>query len=481
MNKVFRQTLIVTLFFLATSCSKNPFTAPWSYAPTAPNKVWQVSVKEKRKLEDIDPIECLQIPAEEGCISLGDLFDIALHNSPETKESWEEARERAAGYSSTLSSYLPSLSVDASYTATKQGFVYKSLTSINQYEKWGPELNISYLLWDSGERKSVTEKAFQLLQESNHSHNESIQSVMLNVASYYYDVLYAKALLEANEADLKNAAQTYKAAQDKGECGIYDETDIMQAKTNYLKAKVSVNTQTATLKNNFVGLLTVMGIPINADFSLGNFPSKEPLDPFLACEEELIEVAKIMRPDLLAAKAEIMSSEANIKEKKAKLLPNLNFTGQTGKQWYNSGGDDSGNYSFQLNLNIPIFTGFFHLNKIKQAESELEKMVAKYREIELRVFQKVRRSHNNLVMSKQQIIDTYEYLNAAEVEFKAMFERYEIGIVNILDLLKSESFLSDARAQYTLSQKLYYMSIIDIAYATGMLTNSCPWNMEENK
>ncbi len=469
--------LLLSLVFIG--CSRNPFTTPYKYAPTASNKVWSPTAKEKRKIRNIDPMATLQIPSEGDAISLGDLFDIALNNSPDTRKSWEEARERAAGYSSSMSNFLPTVGFQGNYWAQRQASIYNEQIFLTEAQQWGPEVTFSYLIWDSGQRHFQTEYAFQLLQEANWSHNEEVQSVMQTVASAYYEYLYAKALFEADEADLLNADETYKAAREKNLSGIFDETDMLQAKTNFLQKKVDLTSQTATVQNSFVELLRVLGIPATISFQLGSFPDKALVEAPIGSLEDLIALAKEHRPDLQASKAEILAMEANVQKTKTDLCPKINLTGQAGQQWFSNNTTDNGNYLVQINLTVPIFTGFYYLNQIKVAQSKLEEGVASYREMELTVLSEVKQAHNDYIMAKQEIVDTKSYLDAAQVEFDAMFERYKMGIVDILDLLSSQAFLSDARAKYALSQKNYFMAMINIAFSTGMLANSCPWTMEK--
>lgn len=473
-----KNTLLISASLALASCSKSPFLDPYAFAPTSSSKTWQPSSYTARKIADIDPADTLLVPSDEDYIALGDLFDIALNNSPETKRSWEEAKEMAAAYSSSMADYLPDLNFVANYTAIRQGTVFDGQLFMNQTQQWGPEFNLNYIIWDSGKRKYTTQTAFNILQQHNYSHNEEIQKVMSTTANAYYEFLYAKALLAAYEADLQNAEETYKAAQEKNLSGIFDETDMLQAKTLFLKKRVAVTTQTAAVKNTFVELLSVLGIPESVTFHLGTFPESSPIDPYDMTEVELIEVARKLRPELQATKAEILAAEAEVNKKKAELLPDIALSGQGGTQWFSNGENDNGDYTIQVLLSFPIFTGFYLQNQIKQAESELEKVVASYKDKELEVIKNVKQSNNDFEMAKQEINDTYEYLQAAQVEYNAMFERYKIGIVDILDLLNSEAYLSDARALYAKSQKNYYMSIINIAYSTGMLSSACPWTME---
>ncbi len=474
-----RWGLHLLLAFIFIGCSRNPFTTPYKYAPTASNKVWRPSTKERKKIEDVDPMASLQIPSEEDSISLGDLFDIALNNSPDTRKSWEEARERAAGYSSSMSDYLPTIGFTGNYWVLREASVFSDKLFLTQAQQYGPEVTFNYLLWDSGQRRYQTEYAFQLLQEANWSHNEEVQTVMQKVAATYYDYLYAKSLLEADEADLLNAEETFRAAREKTVSGIFDETDMLQAKTNFLQKKVGLTSQVATVQNRFVDLLSALGIPATVSFQLGSFPDKAFIEAPLYSIDQLIDLAKTKRPDLQAAKADILALEAHVQKTKTDLYPKINLQGQAGQQWYSNNTTDGGNYVVQLNLTLPIFTGFYYINQIKVAQSELEEKIASYRDMELTVLRQVKQSHNNYVMAKQEIVDTKSYLDAAQVEFDAMLERYKMGIVDILDLLSSQAYLSDARAKYALSQKNYFMAMIDIAFSTGVLANACPWTMEE--
>jgi outer membrane protein len=472
---------LLLLSFVCISCSRSIFIDPYSLAPKAYNQGWSSDKKESKKINEIEINDTLRIPKAGDTLSLGDLFDISLFNSPNTHETWETARSAAAQYVSSLSTYFPSLTFDAEVLTYKLGAIYNNAYFANTATAYGPEVQLSYLIWDSGERSANAEVYYQALQEANWSHSEEIQSVMKKVATDYYNYLSTKATLEAYKADLYNAEESYQAAKDKNVFGIFDETDVLQAKTNYLQKKVQVTGQIAATKNAFVYLLDTLGIPCDVDFNLGLFPKDPPLDPFKMNANELVQIALKTRPELKAAKAELLSKEAAVSLAKTQLLPQINLTAEGGNQWYNGGYQDKGNYMVELSLTFPIFTGFYYRNQILAAEANLKKSVATVRAVELSTIREVRTSYNNFEMSKEQLVDTLSYLQAAEIEFTAMMDRYKLGIVDILDLLSSQAYLADARAQYVNSQKEFYTSIIDVAFATGMLTNSCPWTMEGEK
>lgn len=478
MTFLFRLGFCAPLFLLCGCSSKSPFTHPYSYAPKATNKVWESSSSEKRKIDRVDVETVLEIPSPDEVVALGDLFDIGLLNSPETNKAWQAAREAAASYASSLREYFPQLGLDVYFNSLKTGTVFNGSYFTNEMSFWGPTVYLSYLIWDSGERRQKAELYYQALQSTNWLHNEMIQHVMRTIATAYYEHLTAKAVLEAYEADLMNAESTFVAAQAKQKIGIFDETEVLQAKTSYLQKKVRVTSQIAVTKNTFVDLLSVLGIPGNIEFQLGNFPDSPPMDPFGLTSDQLIELAIENRPDLKSAKADILSQKSSIELAKTELMPKINLTASGGQEWFSIGVSDNGNYNIELDLTVPIFTGFYHLNQIKQKESALGKSKDAFRSKELAIIRETKTAHNTFVSAKQMVIDTKSYLDAATIEFQAMLERYRMGIVDILDVLSAQAFLSDARAQYISSEKEYYMSIIDVAFATGLLTNSCPWTMD---
>ncbi len=469
---------LISLFI--TGCRSSALTDPWAYAPKNSYRVWTPEVLEQRKISYIEPNGDLNVPRPDESLSLGDLFDIGLRNNPSTSLSWQEAREAAASYSVSLAPYLPSLGFTAGLTSVREGFVVTQGSSLSVYTSYGPQVALNYLIWDSGQTRTNAEYYFQTLQQLNWDHNETLQTVMQGVAKAYYEHLYAKEMLVALDQDLLNAEQSYQAACDKVLSGIFNETEKMQAKTNYLQKKVQVTGEIATVQNSFVELLSVLGIPCDVIFSLGSFPQTPPIDLFDMTSDELIALAKAKRPDYQGAKAAVLAQESFLKNAKAQVLPEISLAATGGQAWYTNGFTDNGDYTVILNLTFPIFSGFYYVNNIRMAESQLKTSVAHLRSSELGLVHDVKTSHNTFVMAKSQLVDAKNYLESAQIEFKAMLERYQMGIVTILDLLSSEAFLSDARASYVKAQKVYFMSIIDISFATGLLTSACPWTKENS-
>ena len=188
MNQNFFYIIALTIL---VSCENSALINPYAKAPVNHKSGYIPSNKEMMALSCLDVNEELLIPLSGIDNSLGDLFDIALNNSPSTRSSWLDAKAAAASYGESLSTYLPSLEFDGEFNANREGFIFNlpntdSTFLMNNQIQYGPIISLSYLLFDGGERKAKAGKYFWLLQESNFLHNENVQSVMKTVANNYY-------------------------------------------------------------------------------------------------------------------------------------------------------------------------------------------------------------------------------------------------------------------------------------------------------
>ncbi len=470
-----QKILPIIFLLILVSCENSALINPYSKAPVNHKSGYVPSNKEIMELSCLDVNEELLIPLSGIDNSLGDLFDIALNNSPSTRSSWLDAKAAAASYGESLSTYLPSLAFDGEFNANREGFIFNlpntsSTFLMNNQIQYGPIISLSYLLFDGGERKAKAGKYFWLLQESNFLHNENVQSVMKTVANNYYIYLSNTAQYEADIEDLRDAEATYTAASDKYSAGIYAVTDMLQAKTNYLQKKVNLTNQKNLKENSYIALITTLGIPASSPLDLHNFPENILPCPFDMNLDELIKVAKKCRGEYLAAKSSYLSAAADVKIAEGEILPKLNLVASGGEYWYQGGFQDAGNYNVVLDLSFPIFSGFYYQNQIKNKKSLLAQAKSAMYSAELNIIEDVHVAMNNLSSAKEKILDTKSYLDAAEIEAKAMFKRYKLGIVTILDLLSAQSFLADAKAQYIVAQQEYYSGIVSVAFATGMLS-----------
>ena len=211
-----------------------------------------------------------------------------------------------------------------------------------------------------------------------------------------------------------------------------------------------------------------MGLPSDENFFFEDYP-KEIASFDVDSLDKLILKANQFRPDLLAKEASVKSSTAALKAARLKKLPVITGEFDIGRRYYHSGINDNYDFSAQVNLNIPLFQGFFIDNSIKLAKAELEKTQSQLEQIKLDIIQEVSNYRSDVIYAQESINYATSYLESAEEDYKVNLKKYNVGTGNIVSLINAQTAVADARSQLAESQFNWYSSLANLAYATGLL------------
>lgn len=422
-------------------------------------------------------------------LSLAELLDIALQNNPMTKQTWAMARASAAQYGESLSSFYPNVEFSSFYFRQRAGFPETGVPTAtpgapttlsvgipstgiveSYFTEAGPDVILSYTLFDFGQRTATSLAAREALYYADLTHNQQIQTTLQTVMSDYYDYLYQMAVKRADEANLANAEMALDAANEKFALGLAALGDVAQARTQFLQSKINLTSQKQEVENSFAQLAVDLGLPANVPFRVQPLPDQVVADPLLEDIDSLVAVAQKQRQDFLAAQANLRSKEATLVQTQRAVLPTLGSQLSTGRYWFNGGLEEPVNHwTAVITLNFPIFNGFYYRNQIKNAEANVELSRAQLQQSELVMIQNVTTAHMGVKTAATNLGDSEEYLKAAELEFNIALTSYKVGTMTILDVLQAQSSLADARMKKANAQKNWFLSLADIAYATGSL------------
>jgi outer membrane protein len=454
-------------------CKPPPEVSPSKYAPQSASTIWINSPKDERKLshtllKTIDPYKS----SDSAALHLLDLFQIGLVNNPQTQKTFFDSQIAAAAYGSSRSALYPNIKFDFMALREKQGFVFINNEVLNIYTTTvGPEGLLSYNLIDFTRTPNIDQYFFELLSR-NWTHNQQIQELLKNICNSYYNYLYQKSLLEAFNSDLIDAQATYTASKEKFEIGINDMTDLMQAKSRFLQKKINVTSQEAVVKNSLVSLSTILGISGQSDLNVLGFPDPKTIEANFYNAQELLDVAQQARADLRSLKAQIQQRKAEIKKAQGNRYPLVDLKGSFGQFWFNGGVTDNGNWSVQLDVTIPIFTGYDLVNKVRQAQAALKQSQSVLEQLQLQIISEVMKAYNDLLSAQQQLIYTGQYLEASQIDYKGAYEGYITGTKDILDVLNAQASLSDARAKQAEAIRSYFDAKANLTFAIGTMNKN---------
>jgi len=461
--------LLILLF--CQGCDIKGANDPFSYAPSSSHSVWNPPAKARKRLPYEDMHKDLEDYTEfskEQPLTLAEIIDIALFYNPSTKISWANARISAAEYGQSLQNNFIQADIDASYLRTRYAQFTGRERSIVYETQYGGELQLTYLILDFGQTRTTSEAALQSLFNADWSHNSQIQVTIQTLMNDYYNYLYQKQLLYSAEQDVINAKVSLDATQERFQRGLADVSDIVQAKTSYLQQKLNVVTQKQSLHTSYTQLINDMGLPPDKPIFFQDYPGK--IETFeLEDLDVLVLKANHNRPDLLAAEAEVKSSELSFKAARLMNFPTINGEFDIGRKYYQRGVNDHYDFTATVSLDYPLFQGFFIENTIKQAKATLENSKAQLEQVQLSIIQEVSNYRSDVGYARESLQYAQAYLESAEEDYKVNLAKYKVGTGTIVDLINAQTAVADARAKLATAQNSWYTSVANLAYATGIL------------
>ncbi|MGB7566691.1 MAG: TolC family protein [Chitinivibrionales bacterium] len=400
-------------------------------------------------------------------LSLAEIVYIALLNNKQTRQAWAQARASAAAYGSKQGSYFPQISASASADRLKNPTLGAQFSS-GAWE-YSPGASLTWLLFDFGGRGASVEEAREALFASDWTHNATIQDVILRVEQAFYGYFAAKAFLTAQKATVDETQTSLSATNDRRAAGLATIADVLQAQTALSQATLAFETLQGQLMTTRGTLATAMGLPANTGFDVDLPVGAPPVSDSKKTVQEYLDIAVRQRPDLAAARAQALSSDAHIKYTQAQGYPSLSTNGSIGELYFNTLSTGTAIYSAGIGIGIPLFTGFSHHYDVLQAKAQADAARANAQNTRDLVTLQVWTSYYNLETAGQMLSTSDDLLKSASQNYDVALGRYKAGVGGILDLLTAQAALQNARAQQVQARAGWWLALAQLAHDTGTL------------
>ena len=407
-------------------------------------------------------------PADLGNLTMPRAIDLALQNNPVTRAAWLEARAARAVMGSSRSAYYPEVDLNATYNQSRQAT--QGGRTIFNSTTFGPQLVLTYLLFDFGGRAAVVEEARQALIAADFSHNQQIQNVILQTEQSYFGYLNAKALIDAQNATLKERQASVDAAEERHRAGVATINDVLQARTALSQAQLTYETLEQNLRIFQGTLATTMGLPVTTKFDIGTLPTEVPIQAVATAVDALIAQAEAQRPDFAASRAQIEQAEARVREIRAQGLPTLGLTATGNRTTFRGVASGTASpYSISLAMRFPLFTGFRNQFDVRAAQIGADLAREDARSLQQQIDLQVWSSYYGLSTAAQRVRTSRDFVTTAKQSADVATNRYRIGVGSILDVLTAEAALESARAQDIQARADWFVAVAQLAHDTGAL------------
>jgi outer membrane protein len=462
---------IILSTFIFSCANGVPELNPYKEASSAPGVEWKPSGKELRAAFQLEELPSIpeDLKAESHGLVLSQLVDVALVNNPTTQVAWQDARAAAAAWAQARGLYYPQVGGTAQYAYDKSGGSATGSSPFKgQYADVG--LSLNYLLFDFGGREAQIDAARLALINANWNQNQAIQNVLQAVAVAFYNYIGSKALVIADEANLKDAQTSLDSAKLRLEAGVGTLPDVLQAQAQMAQVELDLVAARGNVETDRGALATVVGWPANTEYDVNENLGQMPVAALSDNVNDLIELAKKNRPDIAAVEATVRQNEALLREAKSQFFPEISATAELLRWWVRPNGGsnvDFTDYLVGLQLQVPIFQGFQIINSVRQASALLESARAALDLQQQIVINQVWNAYYNFRTAVQSLHAADDLLASAQESYDASLARFKSGVGDIVELLNAQATLAQARAEQVQSRTDIFTSYANLVNAIG--------------
>ena len=446
--------------------------APW---PTPDLRAFSAPLRSERPPE-MDPQKDYE---------LAELIDLAERANPQTKVSWERARQAASAVGLAQSEYYPILALRASalylrepvplpVSPTAAGFMDVELQEVR------PIAALEWVLLDFGRRAATVGAARERLLAANLGFNARHQEIVFKVQTAFYGLCTVRGRITVAQTAVESALKVQEAAEERFKHGLATAPDVSLARQQAAQAAFDLEEVTAKERDAQVTLAESLGILPTTPLRVVDF-SRLPVPTRLEeTVERFIDRTLEQRPDLLARVAVLREKDAEIRRARAAYFPTLAFAGYAGGAFANSdmavngrslssASTDQPIWGVGLALTWPVFEGGARKRKVEMARSERQAAQHELEDARDKAISEVWRSYTDTKLALRRLDVANALVQASEKSYEQTFEGYQHGLSSLVDVLGARRELSRARYTQLDTRATLLESTAALAFASGDL------------
>ena len=380
---------------------------------------------------------------------------IAYQNNPQINSQRAATRATDEGVGVALSGYRPQVSATASLGEQYLDLLSKP-TGSSKPETAGTVATAGYglttkqTLFNGFQTASRTRLAEGQVFAARETLRTTEQTILLNGATAYMNLLRDAALLELQRNNVKVLEATLRQTRDRFTAGEVTRTDLAQAQSSLEAGRSSLHAAESSYITSKSAYVQVIGV------EPGKLASASPVDRFSPPNlAGALARAASQNPAVTTAMYNVDAAVEQVKVQESFLYPTLSLNGAMQKN-YGSATSltslESLSGSVVGQLSVPIYQGGAEYANIRQAKETLGQRRLDLDTARLSVQQNVTQSWGQLEAAKAQVDATNAQVTSAEIALDGVREEARVGQRTTLDVLNAQQALVQARTALVTAQ-----------------------------
>lgn len=276
------------------------------------------------------------------------------------------------------------------------------------------------------------------------------QMLRVNIYKVYYQLLLSHTQVEQIDANIARQQELLHNSTEMYKNGFSEKLDVDKADVQLANLQTDKINLDFNIANGYLGLKILLGMPVRDSLALTDTLTYEMIrDAVLGDdykytdrhEYQLLEINKKL-------------NEYDIKRYKRMYIPTASFTANyTQNQYANDFDLGKKNSWFPssylgLNINIPIFDGFYKDANIKQAKFKLEQTQNNIDSLKLRIDNDVKQAQLRFTAALASLDYQKKNMDLAASVYDQTRKKYEQGLGSNTEITSALSDLKSAQANY---------------------------------
>jgi outer membrane protein len=347
-----------------------------------------------------------------------------------------------------------------------------SKVSFTQKYNLAPGINISQIIFDPNYIVGLqARKTYKQLYER--SYTRSKIEVNVSVTKAYYQVLVSVERLRLLQADIDQLKQQLDETAARNKQGFVEKIDVDRITYQYNSLVTTRENTARLLVLNYELLKFQMGMPIDQNLTLIN--KLEDIKLEAATADAVTDTAVYRsRIEYNLLETQKRLDEYSLKSTKGQYLPKLLAVGNYAASFQSNSFSNLYDTNLPsayvgLTLSIPIFTGFQHLNQVRQSQITVLKAQNDLDDMQKTVNLQLSQSKIAYINGLQTLNDQKANRALAQEVLRVSKIKYEQGVGSSIEVTQAQTAVEDADNTYI--QGLYdaLVSKVDLDKAYGRI------------
>jgi outer membrane protein TolC len=209
-----------------------------------------------------------------GLWSIYDVVDQALSYHPSTRKLWARSRSLAAQRGKARSAFYPQLRAGIWAAEAEQPVVSGEVARQQRQTVFYPQLELMYSLFQFGKDEASVRAVTEALEASRHQYARGLQTVVHRAQCAYCRLDSAKAAVEAEEENLRDAERLRAAVARRYQSGLANRQEDLRAEASAWQARFRLEQTRAGVEAARAELSAICGRSVSADVDILPLPRK---------------------------------------------------------------------------------------------------------------------------------------------------------------------------------------------------------------